>query len=60
MRVQRLMDGILAGANVIDVGAKYRLYNAVYAARRVGPTGHVLAIEPAADNLAILREHRHE
>ena len=57
MRVQRLMDGILRpGANVIDVGANIG-YNAVYAARRVGPTGHVLAIEPAADNLAILRDN---
>ena len=57
MRVQRLMDVTLRrGANVIDVGANLG-YNAVYAARRVGPTGRVLAIEPAADNLAILREN---
>jgi FkbM family methyltransferase len=57
MRVQRLMDGTLRpGANVIDVGANLG-YNAVYAARRVRPTGQVLAIEPAADNLAVLRKN---
>jgi FkbM family methyltransferase len=29
----------------------------VYAARRVGPTGRVVAVEPAADNLRFLREN---
>jgi FkbM family methyltransferase len=38
---------------VVDVGANIG-YNTCYAARRVGPGGHVYAIEPAQDNLAVL------
>ena len=57
IRVHRLMDAaIFPGATVVDVGANIG-YNTVYAARRVGPTGRVVAIEPAADNLAVLRDN---
>ena len=57
MRLHRIMDrGLKPGATVVDVGANVG-YNTVYAARRVGPTGRVVAIEPAADNLRVLREN---
>jgi len=57
IRVHRLMDAaIVPGATVVDVGANIG-YNTVYAARRVGPSGRVVAIEPAADNLAVLRDN---
>ncbi len=54
LRMQKLLDQMLrAGDRVVDVGANIG-YNTLYAARCVGPTGHVTAIEPAQDNLAIL------
>ena len=57
IRVHRLMDAaIVPGATVVDVGANIG-YNTVYAAQRVGLTGRVVAIEPAADNLAVLRDN---
>jgi FkbM family methyltransferase len=57
IRVHRLMDAaIRPGATVVDVGANVG-YNTVYASRRVGPTGRVVAIEPAADNIGVLREN---
>jgi FkbM family methyltransferase len=57
MRVHRLIDlAAHPGATVVDVGAHIG-YNTVYAARRVGPTGRVVAIEPAADNGRVLREN---
>ena len=57
IRVHRLMDAaIFPGATVVDVGANIG-YNAVYAAQRVGPAGRVVAIEPAADNLSVLRDN---
>jgi FkbM family methyltransferase len=55
IRVHRLMDSAMRpGATVVDVGASIG-YNTVYAARRVGRTGRVVAIEPATDNIAVLR-----
>jgi FkbM family methyltransferase len=57
IRIHRLMDGALhPGATVVDVGAHIG-YNTVYAAGRVGPTGRVVAVEPAPDNLQVLREN---
>jgi FkbM family methyltransferase len=57
VRVHRLIDAaIRPGATVVDVGASIG-YNTVYASRRVGPTGRVIAIEPAADNVGVLREN---
>jgi FkbM family methyltransferase len=57
MRLHRLMDrAIRPGAIVVDVGANIG-YNTVYASRRVGPTGRVVAVEPAADNVRVLREN---
>src|SRR5436190_10169916 len=56
-RVHRLIDRAAGpGAIVVDVGAHVG-YNTIYASRRVGPSGRVVAIEPAADNLRILREN---
>jgi FkbM family methyltransferase len=57
IRVQRLIDAsIEPGDHVIDVGAHIGL-NTVYMAARVGPSGRVMAIEPAPDNLAVLRRN---
>jgi FkbM family methyltransferase len=57
IRIHGLIDqAVRPGASVVDVGANIG-YNTVYASRRVGPAGRVLAIEPAADNLAVLREN---
>jgi FkbM family methyltransferase len=57
IRLHRIMDvAIRRGATVVDVGANIG-YNTVYASRRVGPAGQVIAVEPAADNVRILREN---
>jgi FkbM family methyltransferase len=57
MRVHRLIDeGLQAGETFIDVGAHVG-YNTLYGARRVGPRGSVVAVEPAADNVAALRRN---
>ena len=42
------------GGVVVDVGANIGLHT-LHFARAVGPTGRVLAVEPAEDNLAFLR-----
>ncbi len=56
-RVHRLMSRALAaGATAIDVGA-HTGYNTVFAARLVGPTGRVVAVEPTPDNGRILQEN---
>ncbi len=56
-RIHRLMDPFLTlGAVVVDVGANIGV-NTVYVAQRVGPRGRVWAVEPAADNLAVLRDN---
>jgi FkbM family methyltransferase len=57
MRLHRLIDNaIRPGATVVDVGANIG-YNTVYVSGRVGPAGRVIAVEPAADNLRVLREN---
>src|SRR4051812_43488783 len=57
IRLHRLMDAAVGrGGTVVDVGANIG-YNTVYAAGLVGPTGRVVAIEPAADNLRVLRDN---
>lgn len=57
LRLHRILDRVLKpGGAAVDVGANIG-YNTVYAARLVGPAGQVVAIEPAADNLRILREN---
>lgn len=57
IRLHRLIDAAVApGATVVDVGANIG-YNTVYLARRVGARGRVIAIEPAADNVRVLREN---
>jgi FkbM family methyltransferase len=57
MRLHRLMDASLRpGACVVDVGANIG-YNTVHASRRVGVAGRVVAVEPAADNVRVLREN---
>jgi FkbM family methyltransferase len=57
IRLHRVMDAaIRPGATVVDVGANIG-YNTVYAARRAGPAGRVVSVEPAADNVRILREN---
>lgn len=57
IRLHRLIDATVdRGATVIDVGANIG-YNTVYLSRAVGPSGRVVAVEPAADNLRVLREN---
>ena len=57
LRIHRLIDALARpGATVVDVGANIG-YNTVYAARAVGPAGRVVAIEPTADNLAVLERN---
>jgi FkbM family methyltransferase len=57
LRLHRILDKALKpGGSVVDVGANIG-YNTVYAAHLVGPAGRVVAIEPAADNLRVLREN---
>jgi FkbM family methyltransferase len=53
----RLLESHLApGGVVIDVGANIG-YMTLIAARAVGPTGTVIAIEPHPDNVALLRDN---
>jgi FkbM family methyltransferase len=57
IRLHRLFDSkIRTGATVVDVGANVG-YNTVYAARLVGRGGRIVAVEPAADNVRVLREN---
>ncbi|MBI4917434.1 MAG: FkbM family methyltransferase [Acidobacteria bacterium] len=44
------------GMRVVDVGAHIGFYT-VLVAEQVGAEGHVLAVEPAGDNVALLREN---
>lgn len=54
---ERMVDlaGLVPGRHVLDLAAG-RGEPALRAARRVGPTGRVMAIEPAAEILAMARE----
>jgi FkbM family methyltransferase len=57
IRLHRLLDGMVrVGATVVDAGANIG-YNTVHAARAVGRSGRIVAVEPAADNVRILREN---
>jgi ubiquinone/menaquinone biosynthesis C-methylase UbiE len=55
---ERMLElvGLAPGMRVLDI-ATGRGEPALRAARRVGPAGRVMAIEPAADILAMAREH---
>jgi FkbM family methyltransferase len=56
-RVRSILDRAIGpGDTVVDVGANIG-YVTCLAADRVGPAGRVIAIEPAEDNLAVLREN---
>jgi FkbM family methyltransferase len=55
IRLHRIIDEIVnAGDTVVDVGANIG-YNTVYLSHAVGQTGRVIALEPAGDNLDVLR-----
>ena len=57
LRIHRLLDRwVSPGSTVIDVGANIG-YNTIRAARRAGPHGRVVALEPTPDNLAVLRQN---
>lgn len=49
-----LLKHVSAGSHAVDVGAHIGLYTLLLA-RAVGPTGKVLAVEPAEENLRYLR-----
>jgi FkbM family methyltransferase len=57
LRIHRLLDRFATpGSTIVDVGANIG-YNALHAARRAGPRGRVVAVEPTPDNLAVLRRN---
>jgi FkbM family methyltransferase len=57
LRMHRLLDRFVRpGATVVDVGANIG-YNTVHAARLAGERGRVVAVEPAPDNVAVLRHN---
>jgi len=57
VRICALLDlAIKRGATVVDVGANIGVI-AAYAARKVGSAGRVVAVEPAADNVRVLRDN---
>lgn len=57
LRIHRLLDRFVRpGSTVVDVGANIG-YNTIHAARLAGPRGRVVAVEPAADNLDVLRRN---
>ncbi len=57
LRIHRLLTRLIEpGSTVIDVGANIG-YNTVHAARCTGPRGRVIAVEPTADNLEVLRRN---
>jgi FkbM family methyltransferase len=57
LRMHRLLDRFVRpGATVVDVGANIG-YNTLHAARRAGPHGRVIAVEPAPDNLEVLQRN---
>ena len=53
---ERFKAALGPGMVVLDVGASFGLY-ALAAARAVGPSGRVIAFEPAAETASALREH---
>ena len=53
---ERFKEVVAPGMTVLDVGASFGLY-AVAAAREVGPSGRVVAFEPARRTAAALRLH---
>ncbi len=50
------LEALRPGMTVVDVGAHIGFYS-LLAARRVGPTGAVHAVEPGPDNLEVLRRN---
>ena len=57
VRMRAIIDAVAKpGATVVDVGANIGVI-AAYAAMRVGRSARVVAIEPAEDNLVVLREN---
>jgi FkbM family methyltransferase len=57
LRIHRLLDRFVRpGATVVDVGANIG-YNTLHAARLAGDLGRVVAVEPAPDNLEVLRRN---
>jgi FkbM family methyltransferase len=57
VHIHRLLDReVASGDTVVDVGAHVG-YNGLYAATRVGNGGRVYAVEPAPDNVDVLRQN---
>ncbi len=53
--VEGVIKSLPVGGTFIDAGAHIGRYT-LMAAKRVGPTGRVLAVEPSSENFALLRE----
>jgi len=56
LTIRQLRRFLRPGMSVVDVGAHIGFYS-VLAAECVGDDGHVVAIEPAEENVALLREN---
>jgi FkbM family methyltransferase len=57
VRMCALLDAVIRrGATVVDVGANIGVI-AAYAARKVGSSGRVVAVEPAVDNVRVMRDN---
>lgn len=52
----RMLPRLATGHTFVDVGANIGLYS-VAAAQAVGPTGHVVAVEPTPRTAAVLRQN---
>ena len=56
LTTQRVRTYLRPGMTMVDVGAHIGYYT-LLAAARVGPRGRVFAVEPAEENVALLREN---
>ena len=57
--VEQVRGALKAGMKGIDLGANIGYY-VLLESRLVGTEGHIYCIEPASDNIALLRENIHE
>lgn len=57
--VEQIQGALKAGMNGIDLGANIGYY-ALLESKLVGPGGHIYCIEPAPDNIALLRRNIRE
>jgi FkbM family methyltransferase len=54
--MEAALCNLKAGDTFLDVGCHYGIFS-VFASKMVGPTGRVIAVEPHAESLQVLREN---